>query len=65
MFPFLYHYDANTGRMESLGSLFHMLGDTYYSLAQLYPPFDDHPVKFPHSMALPGKVMAYVAHWSA
>src|ERR1039457_2288017 len=37
MFPFLYHYDAYTGRMESLGSLFHMLGGTYYSLAQLYP----------------------------
>lgn len=60
MFPFLYHYDPGTGRLESLGALFHMLGDTYHTLAQLYPPFDA-PIEWPHTLALPGKIMAYIA----
>ncbi|MGK4579916.1 carbamoyltransferase N-terminal domain-containing protein [Kitasatospora sp. HPMI-4] len=61
MFPFLYHYDPATGVMESLGAVHHMLGDTYHTLAQLYPPFDA-PIEWPHTLALPGKIMAYVAY---
>ncbi|GLV72761.1 carbamoyltransferase [Streptomyces hygroscopicus subsp. hygroscopicus] len=61
MFPFLYHYDPATRRMESVGAVHHMLGDTYHTLAQAYPPYDA-PLEWPHTLALPGKIMAYVAH---
>ncbi|MEV4915844.1 carbamoyltransferase N-terminal domain-containing protein [Streptomyces tirandamycinicus] len=61
MFPFLYHYDPVSRTMENLGAVHHMLGDTYHTLAQLYPPFDT-PMEWPHTLALPGKIMAYIAY---
>ena len=60
MFPFLYHYDPGTGRMETSGPVLYALGDTYHTLAQLFPPFDA-PLEWPHTLALPGKIMAYIA----
>lgn len=60
MFPFLYHYDPGTGRMETAGPVLYALGDTYHTLAQLFPPFDA-PIEWPHTLALPGKIMAYIA----
>lgn len=59
MFPFLYRCDAS-GAVEDLGPLLYMLGDTYHTLAQLFPPFDG-PIEWPHTLAIPGKVMAYIA----
>ncbi|WP_329538705.1 carbamoyltransferase N-terminal domain-containing protein [Streptomyces sp. NBC_01358] len=64
MFPFLYHYDPSTQVMESLGAVHHMLGDTYHTLAMACPPFDA-PLQWPHTLALPGKIMAYIAHGTA
>ncbi|MFE7383319.1 carbamoyltransferase N-terminal domain-containing protein [Streptomyces zhihengii] len=61
MFPFLYHYDPAARAMESLGAVHHMLGDTYHTLAMAFPPFDA-PLQWPHTLALPGKIMAYIAH---
>jgi carbamoyltransferase len=60
MFPFLYRYDGDAATVVDLGPLFLMLGDTYHELAQLYEPFDA-PIKWPHTLALPGKIMAYIA----
>lgn len=60
MFPFLYRYDTDTDAVVDLGPLFFMLGDTYHVLSQLYPPFDG-PIEWPHTLALPGKIMAYIA----
>jgi carbamoyltransferase len=64
MFPFLYHYDPVTRRLDSVGAVHHMLGDTYHMLASAYPPFDA-PLEWPHTLALPGKIMAYVAKGAA
>ena len=61
MFPYLYHYDPATNRLRDLGPLFHMLGNTYHTLSMACPPFDL-DVQWPHTLALPGKIMAYIAH---
>ncbi|MBX9363147.1 carbamoyltransferase N-terminal domain-containing protein [Streptomyces sp. WAC04114] len=61
MFPVLYHYDAATNVMDNVGAVHYMLGDTYHILAQHFPPFDA-PIEWPHTLDLPGKIMAYVAY---
>ncbi|WP_337832959.1 carbamoyltransferase N-terminal domain-containing protein [Pseudonocardia sp. TMWB2A] len=60
MFPFVYHYSPDARRLRAVGPPFYMLGDVYHTLAQGYPPFDD-DVAWPHTLALPGKIMAYVS----
>ncbi|KQW13995.1 carbamoyltransferase N-terminal domain-containing protein [Streptomyces sp. Root369] len=61
MFPVLYHYDPIAGVMDSVGAVHHMMGDTYHTLAQHFPPFDV-PIEWPHTLTLPGKIMAYIAY---
>ncbi|MEV6690292.1 carbamoyltransferase N-terminal domain-containing protein [Micromonospora sp. NPDC051196] len=62
MFPYLYHFEAgNFRRARSLGPLFYLLGDAYHTLAQQFAPFDA-PIEWPHTLALPGKIMAFVAY---
>jgi carbamoyltransferase len=61
MAPFLYHVDSVGAR--TVGPLSPLLGDTYHSLAQLFPPFGrlaPGPPE-PYDLALPGKIMAYCA----
>lgn len=60
MFPFLYRFDGAAAGVTDLGALHFMLGETYHTLCQMYPPFDE-PTAAPHSLALPGKIMAYAA----
>ena len=61
MAPFLYHVDSAGAR--TVGPLSPLLGDTYHSLAQLFPPFSGSPNGRPEpfDLALPGRVMAYCA----
>ncbi|HEX3961241.1 MAG TPA: carbamoyltransferase N-terminal domain-containing protein [Trebonia sp.] len=60
MFPYLYHYSVTDNRLRDLGPLFSMIGNTYQTLANRYPPFDVE-LPFQAFMALPGKIMSYVA----
>jgi carbamoyltransferase len=60
MFPYLYFVDARRGVVESLGPVLYFLGDAYHTISQRYSPFDA-PMQFPATLALPGKIMAYIA----
>jgi carbamoyltransferase len=60
MFPYLYHYSTAENRIRDLGPLFRLIGLAYQTLANRYRPFDGELV-FPELLALPGKIMAYVA----
>ncbi|WP_198358176.1 carbamoyltransferase N-terminal domain-containing protein [Streptomyces fildesensis] len=60
MFPYLYFIDGETGKARNLGVLFHLIGDSYFSLCQGFKPFDG-PMKFPEPLSLAGKIMAYIA----
>jgi carbamoyltransferase len=59
-FPFLYFVDPVSRSTREVGPLFFMIGNTYHSLCQRFSPFDV-PVEWPHTLALAGKIMAYVA----
>ena len=61
MFPYLYHYSAAENQVRDLGPLFYMAGDTYHSMAMMYPPFTE-SAQWPYTLTVAGKVMAYVAH---
>ncbi|MBT2896392.1 MULTISPECIES: carbamoyltransferase N-terminal domain-containing protein [unclassified Streptomyces] len=61
MFPYLYFIDGETGKARNLGTLFHLIGDSYFSLCQGFKPFDG-PMKFPEPLSLAGKIMAYIAN---
>ena len=58
MFPYLYFFDAQARRVESLGPLFFLRGGTYHHLAQIFPPFTKQ-TSWAQEAALPGKIMAY------
>jgi carbamoyltransferase len=60
MFPYLYLIEGRTGRPRSAGPLFPIVGSAYSDLARKFPPFQA-PVTFRQSLAIAGKVMAYVA----
>jgi carbamoyltransferase len=60
MFPYLYLVEGGTGRVHSEGALFPIVGSAYSDLARMFPPFAE-PVTFRQSLAIAGKVMAYVA----
>jgi carbamoyltransferase len=60
MFPYLYHVDAASNSVRTVGPLFFLRGGTYHYLSQKYPPFDG-PTSWAIEAALPGKIMAYAA----
>lgn len=63
MFPYLYMVSAEQQKVESRGIVFHLLGDAYHQISQLYHPFDG-DITWPRTLVLPGKIMAYVARGS-
>jgi carbamoyltransferase len=60
MMPYLYRYEAATGAVHDLGAVCYLPGASYHYLSQMLPPFQD-DVGWPRELALPGKIMAYVA----
>jgi carbamoyltransferase len=60
MFPFLYYIDGATRKATNCGPALPLIGDCYYQLGQMFPPFDE-PIEFPYVLGLAGKIMAYVA----
>jgi carbamoyltransferase len=60
MFPYLYFIQAGSAAVRSLGPVLYFMGDAYHTFSQRFPPFDQGE-EFPATLALPGKIMAYVA----
>jgi carbamoyltransferase len=58
MFPQIFYFYANSRRVENLGPLFHLLGNSYSVLSTNYYPFNSYNKD---DMGVAGKVMAYIA----
>jgi len=61
MFPRLYYFNAETERIENLGSLFLLHGHIYAIFARHFEPFNREKKERYGGLSVAGKVMAYIA----
>ena len=58
MFPQCFYFNASTKKIDNLGPIFHIKGDSYASFASNYHPFTNFEGE---GLSIAGKVMAYIA----
>ncbi|GAA4271396.1 carbamoyltransferase N-terminal domain-containing protein [Aquimarina gracilis] len=58
MFPQCFYFNATTRKIDNLGPIFHIKGDSYASFASNYNPFTNFEGE---GLSIAGKVMAYIA----
>lgn len=61
MYPRLYYFDSDTGEIENLGPIFLLVGNIYTIFSQHFGPFKVNGNFAKDSLAIAGKVMAYIA----
>lgn len=61
MYPRLYYFDAQTKKIENLGPIFLLIGNTYTIFSQHFGPFKVQGNFAKDSLSIAGKVMAYIA----
>jgi len=61
MYPRLYYFDAKTKKIENLGPIFLLIGNTYTIFSQHFGPYKVQGNFAKDSLSIAGKVMAYIA----
>jgi carbamoyltransferase len=61
MVPYMYYFDATSGRFANVGPLSSIVGDLYADMAAGLGPFSPNPNQW-ETLGTPGKIMAYVAY---
>ncbi|MFS8184754.1 carbamoyltransferase N-terminal domain-containing protein [Pseudovibrio denitrificans] len=61
MFPNLYYIDPSAGdQLHHVGTVSNLIGNAYHEMALRLPPFNT-GATFPETLAIPGKMMAFIA----
>ncbi len=61
MYPRLYYFDGQSKKIDNLGPLFFMIGNTYTIFSQHFGPYKVQGSFAKDSLSIAGKVMAYIA----